>query len=400
MAANYAVYVLDVSGNRITQIKNFVHTHLSGNTYHKGNIIQLTRVLSSYATLDIRVAREDPMFAKFGNIVDPWKYGLEVTHGGTTIFKGVIADNSPYRRQYWVDVHAYGYLFRLDRKLVNRDPAQTPDNGSENYRTFDGSNGITTMAQAITTMISEAKAACPANDIIQRITIGNIVNPNFPAGFMKADGVTPLTGPWTFSSDMTLQFDYKSILYVIQSFAVYAVCDFELTDDLVLNFTPTFGVDRSQQLTFEFGPRGQIFDYNVPLQGERQLNSLWGIASDNDGNILHIQQTDQNSINDNDILLEGVMGFTDVKDSNSLQSRVVQELNLISEPSSVINVYMNRKAYPFSMYDVGDIVTIKIDDGMVQVNEPRRITAIGLDVRDTGTEFITLQTNPPLLGQV
>lgn len=399
MPEDYSVYVINNNGNRITEIKNFVHTHLSGNTYHKGNIIQITRRLSSFNTCQLRLAKEDPMFTQFPqypNIVQPWQFGIEVTHQGGTIFKGNIVNNAPYRRQRYIDVNAYGFPFRLDKKLVNRDPVKSPPDGSENYRTFKTG----TMADAVRAIITEAQAACPSSDPIQKITFGSIVNPPFPSGFVRADGVTALTGAWTFSDDMQLQFDYKSILYILRSFAVYAQCDFEITDNYVLNFGQNIGVDHSKDVVFEFGPRGQIFDYNVPLAGERQVNSLWGIATDNNANVLHLQQNDNNSISQNGILLEGVLGFTDAKDANTLQSRTTQELNLIAQPSSVINVYLNRKAYPFANYDVGDLCTIKINDGPVQFNGVRRITAISLDVRDTGTEFITIETNPPLPGQV
>jgi hypothetical protein len=44
---------------------------------------------------------------------------------------------------------------------------------------------------------------------------------------------------------------------------------------------------------------------------------------------------------------------------------------------------------------VGDIVNVKIKDGIIDFNGPRRIVGITTTVHNTGKEFAYVQTNKP-----
>lgn len=380
---SYAVYLLDQNRQRIGQMQNLVPNNKTG------NILSVIKRLSNYHSASFRVAKDDPIFKQLGNIVQPWHNGVEITHNNVTIFKGLVMNN-PHRTSRYIDVQAYSYLFRLTKKLVKRDVEVNPGDGKDNYRTFNTG----TLAAAVQSIITEAQTAVPANDLIKGITFGTINNPNFPSGFVKAD-TTPLTGAWNFSSDITLQFDYKSLLYVLQSFGIYANCDFELTDSLVLNFKNFLGRDQSS-MVFEYSNTGAVFDYDLPLNGQRMTNDLWGIAADLEGNVLHVETPDTVSQTQYGFL-EDVVGFLDVKDINPLKARTTEELPIIAYPDNTINIWIDasKSDYGFGMYDIGDIVTIKINDGIIAMNARRRLTGINLTVHNTGREIITVETNPP-----
>lgn len=382
MSPDYKVYILNANRERIARLKNLVVFDT------EGNILKYAKQLSNYGYCKFRIGRNDPVLAQHGNILQPYKYGVEVTRGGITVWIGMIVNN-PHRKRNYIDVMAYGYLFRWKKLQVNHDPELKPGDGLDNYRTFKSG----TMAAAITATFNEGKTKAGGSDILASFTLGEITNPQFPDGFTKDDGST-LAGDWTFSDDMTLQFDYKSILYVWQTFGMYANCDMEITDDLKLNFKPYIGT-RQNNIVFRYGRNGNILDYDVPLRGERTTNDLMGIAADLEGNVLHISQRDEASVADLG-LLQDAEGFLDVKERNALKIRLSEEMRFRSTPDSSINVLLNERAHPVGKWGLGDTVTVKIGDpaNIVVVDEARRITAYSIAVRNTGKEFVTVETNP------
>ena len=125
------------------------------------------------------------------------------------------------------------------------------------------------------------------------------------------------------------------------------------------------------------------------------MNDLWGIATDSTGRVYHVEQTDSTSLNTYG-KLEDATGYADVKDSNFLRTRINQDLLFTKTPDeSPINILLNEKGYPLGQYDIGDIVTVKIKDNVININERRRIVGITVNLHDTGRELVTVQTNRP-----
>lgn len=375
----YVVEILDSSRNPIAQIKNLVPIN------QRGTVLRFRKVLSNWGSCLFRVQSRDPVLSS--NILEPWKYGVRIKRNNAVIFQGIIINN-PRRNSEFIEVEARTYLYRLDKLFVKRDAATAAEPYKDNYRTFDSG----TMKAAVEAVLSEGKAAVNTGDVLKSFTNGTIENPDFPNYFTKGDG-SALTGGWTFSSDMTLQFDYKSILYVLKAFGIYANADFEVTNDLVFNFKKYIGV-KQPELVFEYSNYGSIVDYDVPLNGERMTNDLLGIAVDVENKILHFNKRDEASVK-NYLLMQDVAAFLDVKDKNALRARIIEELPFVAQPDSTINAVLNEKAYPLGQYDVGDTITLKIKDGIIDVNQQRRVVGISVEVHHTGTELITLQTNLP-----
>jgi len=384
MAQSYSIEILDRSREFVTPVNILVPIDTSNNTMH------ITFRLSNWGKCRFRVATKDPLFETVGDVLEPWKYHVRVKREGTTIWQGVIVKN-PIRNRKYVEVVAYSYLFILSKNLIRHDSSATPGDGRDNYRTF--SSG--TMSAAVTALINEAKADVGTNNTISSITVGTIDNPNFPANYTKVDN-TPLTGAWTFSSDMTLQYDYRDTLYLIASMASYPACDYELTNSLVFNFRTFLGT-RQPKLCFKYGPNGNVLDYNIPRDGERMANSLMGVAADFGNQILHVEKADEASVNTYG-KIQDVAAFIDVKNTNALRSRLTEELRLISTPDSEIQLTLNNKAYPFGQYGIGDIVTVDIQDGVISFKEQRRIVGVDIRVDNAGGDSVTLFTNRPKEG--
>jgi hypothetical protein len=239
------------------------------------------------------------------------------------------------------------------------------------------------------------------NHILSTMTLGTIENPDYPQGLTSDFDSSSLTGPWSFGDGSesnkgpTVQFDYHTMLYVLQTFGNYSYADFRINYDLTFDFKKFLGKKQQDVLTFSYGNQGNIVDYNAPRFGKRQMNKVTAIATDPNGVILANDQSNQDSINTYG-LLEGVAAYSDVKGAGILASRSKAELPLVDTPDeSNITIYLNEKSYPLGMYGVGDLVTIKIKDTGIDLTQIRRIVGITVNQHNTGRETIAVQTNRP-----
>ena len=271
-----------------------------------------------------------------------------------------------------------------------RRDADKPDTDEDesNFRVFKTG----TMGSIVTDIFNQAKADLGTSHILASATIGTVETPDYPANF--TDGSSPprpLTGAWSFSDAVALQYDYHSALFVIKNFGNYTNADFELTRDLVFNFKKR---NRISGITFNYNTiGGNIIDYNVPRLGMRMSNEIVGIAADDEGKILHATQRNSASVATNG-LLQTAKAFNDVKSKNPLEARLAEELRLISDPEeSPINIILNEKAYPLGQYGLGDIIWVKIKDHIIDFQKERRIVGITVTLHNTGRELIAIQTN-------
>lgn len=386
MATRTTVEILNTSLEKIAEIKALYPIN------NQGMVLRYSRELSDYGQCTFRVSTKDPVLTQFGDILKPHTYHIRIRRGQEIVWQGAIVDNTDRNRNY-IEVRAVEYLFYFDKILIRRD-ADKPDTDEDesNFRVF--STG--TMASVITTLITQGKADFGTNHILANMTVGTIESPDYPKNFTtNASPPVAMTGPWNFSADVTLQFDYHSLLFVIKNFGNYTNADFELTNSLVFNFKKRIG-NRTNDITFTYQTvGGNIIDYNVPRFGMRMSNEIIGIAADDEGKILHATQRNSASVSTNG-LMQTAKAFNDVKSKNPLEARLAEELRLISNPEeSPINIILNEKAYPLGQYGLGDIVLVKIKDHIIDIEKERRVIGITVTLHDTGRELVTIQTNNP-----
>lgn len=352
-------------------------------------ILRYSKELSDYGQCLFRISTKDTVLTQFGDILKPHTYHVRIKRGTTTVWQGVIIDN-PERNKNYVEVKAVEYLYYFSKVLIRRDTETVTGDGKNNYRVF--STG--TMASAVQTIFQNAVTDFGSAHPLAAATVGTIENPDYPSNFIDSNGHS-ITGAWNFSSDVTVQFDYHSALYVLKSFGIYAAADFELTTALVFNFKKLIG-QRITGITFNYGTVGtNIVDYNVPRLGGRMVNSLTGIATDDLGKILHIDKTDSSAINTYGLLQEA-RAYTDVKNQNLLDSRLKEELDLLKDPTdSPINIILDEKGYPLGQYNLGDIIWVRINDHVIDFQKERRIVGITVNLHHTGKEMTVVQTNAP-----
>jgi hypothetical protein len=386
--ARTTVEILDSSLNKIAEVKNLYPL----NQNHM--VLRYSKELSDYGFCTFRVSTQDPLFTQYGDIFIPHRYHVRIKRDQAVVWQGAVVDN-PDRNKNYVEVKAAEYEFYLNKVLIKRtskvgygETVPTADIGLH-YRIF--STG--TMATAVTNIVTEAKAALGSSHILNGLTIGTVENPDYPKNFSTSSG-TALTGAWNFSSDVVLQFDYQKVLYALKAFGIYAQADFELTPDLEFNFKKFLG-NKQPSLSFEYGQRGNIVDYNAPRLGSNMVNDYLGIATSPDGTVLHTEKTDDVSKNTYGLMQEA-MAFADVKDSNALAARLAEELSLVKDPAnSPLNLVLDENGYPLGQYDVGDLVNVKIKDGAIDYAGVKRVVGITVNVHGTGREITTVQTNNP-----
>lgn len=378
------VEILNLSLSKVAEIKNLYPLN------RNGDILRYSKELSDYGLCTFRVSTKDNLLSTFGDILVPHQYHVRVKRGGTTVWSGAIVENTERNKNY-IEVVAAEYDFYLDKVLVRRDPEVVSGDGKNNYRTFTSGTMAAAVQDIVTTAKTDFGSSHPLGTLV--ISSSNIENPNYPSNFVSSTGAA-LTGAWTFSDFITLQFDYHSVYYVLKQFGIYASCDFEIDENLNFYFKPFIG-NKQNGITFTYGFQGNIIDYNFPRLGRRMVNDLTGIAADSSGVILHASQSDATSRATYG-LLQGATAFNDVKDTNMLKTRLSEELSYITTPEvSPINIHLDEKGYPLGQYGIGDIVTVKVKDHVIDYEAPRRIVGITVTVHNTGREITVLQTNKP-----
>lgn len=370
----YQVDILDNSLNYKATVTNLAPLDNSG------IFLKYSRKLSARGECHFRIGTLDPLLTSEGDILKPFANHVRIKRFGVVVWQGVIVKN-PARTKNYIDVTAYTYLYLLSRVLINHDTSPDP-----NYRTFKSG----TMASNITTILTEAQTVMGLP--IAGLTAGTIDNPNYPADYKDSLG-NALSGTWTFTENFQLKFDYRDILYVIETLGIYSVFDFELTDALVFNFKSFIG-NKQPNLVFSWGEFGNIEDFNVPRDGDKMANFLQGVAADNQFNILHAEQSDNVSIGTYG-RIAAVAAYGDVKNVNLLNSRLREELLQVSTPDGELHVTLNDRAYPLGQWGVGDTATYQISRGAISVSKLMRIVGYEVKVHDTGKETIRQILNVP-----
>ena len=387
MDKTYTIEILDKSLSVVGIIRNPYPLNV------KGDIIRFNNELSYYGQCTFRVGTEDANLSQYGDIYVPHKYHVRVRRKGKIVWQGAITDNSS-RNKRFIEIIAHEYLFYFDKKLVKRDTAKQSGfvgDDWKNYRYF--STG--TMAAAVTSIMNSAISSFSTNHALSSISLGTIENPNYGKGFTKPNG-TALTGAWTFSvaNNIIMSFDYQTVLHVLRSFGDASTCDFILDNDLEFSFKKMVGSKRLEQ-RFIYGTHGNILNYDVPRYGRRMVNQYTGIAIDDKNQTLHVEQKDNDSISEYGTM-ESSTAFTDVINKNMLSSRLAEDLRFLAVPETApINITIDDKTYPIGTWGVGDIVNVKIKDGLIDYEGPRRIVGITTFVHNTGKEIITVRTNKP-----
>ena len=390
----YQIEILDLSLNKIAEVLTPFPLDKSG------NILQYSKELSDYGQCRFRISASDPILIQYGDIIQPHKYHIRIRRNSAIVWQGAIIDNTKVNSNY-IEIVAAEYLFYLSRVLVSRssnDPSGIANN--DVFRIFNSG----TMATAVTAMMNETitklNNSTNKNSILSGMTLGTIENPNYPPS-MTDSLKNPLTGAWNFSTNFQLTYDFISVYKILKAFGIYSYADFKIDNNLVFSFQKFTGNDHHYDVSFTFTRRNSnIINYNLPRLGHRMVNSIIGMATNNNGVVLHQAQFDSTSISTYG-LMEGTAAYSDVKDIGLLNARIAAELPFIGQPDETnVTIVLNETAaYPLGLWDIGDLVTVKIVNNAINFKDIRRVVGATVMVHSTGREITTVQTNKPLAFQ-
>lgn len=381
------IEILDSNLGFITRVNTPVP--LSG-----GNLVEYSQELSDYGQCRFRVSNYHQLFVQFGDILKPHAFHVRLNRGGVYVWQGAIIENS-HRNKDFTEVIAATYEWYLSKKLVHRSSLNPTTNVADGiYRIFNSG----TMQAAVTAIMTETIADWQSsNHALAGMTLGTIDNPNYPLNL--TDGNTPpnrLTGPWSFGNGIAapqLTFDFHTLLYILKSFGAYTYADFTVDNTRAFQFRRFLGSDRRGNVALIWGQHGNAVDFNLPRFGQRQVNSIFGIATDSNGTILHSAQSDQASIAVSG-LLEGIGAYIDIKDQATLNARIQAELPLVSSiEEGATTMTLDENGYAPGVFNIGDIVDWQVTHTAVQYQQPRRIVGISVTVHNTGREMTTVQGN-------
>lgn len=384
----YKVLILDNQMNVITRVTNFLPLD------NIGNWLEYSRKLSGYGLCRFRVGTKDPLFGTTGDIFQPFANNVQVWRNNTIVWQGTIV-NVPHRTKNFVEIEAYEFEYMLDKVLIKHDP---PDgNGAEDYRTLQTG----TLATALQTLLTEIITDPSRNLFFNKVIVGEVDNPSFPAGSTDANGVALAGQAWDFSKPgQALKFNYQTFYQVAAALGAYTIYDFELVPNssgqLVFNFKPFIG-NPNTGIVFSYitNRLGELEDYDVPLNGKGQVTYLTGLGADFDFQIIQSQQVSPANVVSLYGRLDGVAAFNDTKNLTTLAARTQQELLLMQTPDTEVNVITNTRSIDYGLYNVGDYITLNIQDHFIKYNQLRRLVGTDVKVHVTGKDTIKLITNPP-----
>lgn len=391
---NYQIEILDINLNKLGEVLTPYPLDKSG------NVLQYSKELSDYGQCRFRISAFDDILTQLGDVIQPHKYHIRIRRNTAIVWQGAIIENSKRTKDY-IEIIAAEYIFYLDKILISRSSVDPSLNSANDvFRIFNSGTMATAVTAIMNETITKLKNSTNGNAILANMTLGTIENPNYPPNMTDSSGIL-LTGAWNFSSTLQLTYDFVSVYKVLKSFGIYSYADFSIDNNLVFNFNKFSGNDKHYDVNFTFTKRNSnIIDYNLPRLGQRMVNDLFGIATDNNGKILHKEQTDQTSMTTYG-LMQGVAAYADVKDAGFLNARIAAELPFVGTPDETnVSLVLNETAsYPLGLWGIGDLVTVKVVNNSVNFNDIRRVVGATVMLHNTGREITTVQTNKPLAWQ-
>jgi len=357
----YELWVCNSSGAKIARVKNLVHLQKNST-----NVLEFSDYLSSWGSLKFRVQTKDPIASQ--GYFDPYKYHVKLYRNQKLVWAGIIVNN-PSRNHNFIEVEAYTYEW-----LFTRIPIATPSTDKE--RVFNTG----TMATAVTTVFNEGKAI--SSSPISTYTLGDIDNPNYPWNGQ----------PWNFTDVYVMNFYYNDLFTVLSSFADVTNADFEVTPDKVFNFKSRIGSDRLD-IVLKYGKSGNVDDYDSPLDGGGYTNDMLILSRNETG--AAVIKNEQSSADQFPTYgrLWSTVSLDEEIAQDILNSKSKNIYKASAELDNQVNMTLNDKALPIGTYQLGDRITVQIDDGPVQFNHVRRVVGWRVNVTDTMVERATIITN-------
>jgi len=195
-------------------------------------------------------------------------------------------------------------------------------------------------------------------------------------------------------------FDEKIGEKIIQLTEVINGFDFEITPSIKVNTLGVFNVYSKRgstlntfRLEYGQGLKNNIQSWSRKRTLSDMVNSVI-VEGEGYGDIaLKSTQTDSSMITAVG-LLQGRVQEKSVNQQTTLDSRADEFIRVRKTEQPLYDITLNNAYDEFGLYDIGDIVSVKIKYGYVDINVNMRIYGIDVRVSDTGEEVIKLTVSP------
>lgn len=323
--------------------------------------ISLTRVLSSVGELVFTIPKEDPKFSLLSGL----KSHLKVVRNGTVIWKG----NYDFLRENLDSYVIFGSTYEalMDYYLVVPDAPST-----STVRKFTGKKIATEIIQVLfneVTALSNSLLAFP-------FSMGTLENP-----------YTPST---TTEMTVNMEFEYDTLLDVVQRGAYAGGADFEITTEKVLNFYRRKGANKPNiVLHLKDLEPSNIRDFQKDTDFRRIGNDIYAFGVGVGVNFLKANSADATSQSSYGLVQRNLGIPKNLVDQATLNKLVADQINLVKSPPSLTTPKVMPSGFDlFNGWDLGDNVYIDIDHGGTLVTEYQRVIGVQLAYANNGAESI------------
>lgn len=212
-------------------------------------------------------------------------------------------------------------------------------------------------------------------------------------------GLTQGTIQATQNRDRTY-FDEKIGEKIIQLTEVINGFDFEITPSIKVNTLGVFNVYSKRgaalntfRLEYGEGLKNNIQSWSRKRTLSDMFNSVIVEGEGLGDARLTSTETDTALITSVG-LLEGRVQEKSINQQTTLDSRADEFIRVRKTEQPLYDITVNNAYDDFGLYDVGDIVPVRIRYGYVDINTTMRIYGIDVQVSDTGEEVIKLTISP------
>lgn len=165
--------------------------------------------------------------------------------------------------------------------------------------------------------------------------------------------------------------------------------DLDITNDRVFNVYSTKGIDRTEDIIFEYGTNVVSAKVTEDFVGITNKAIVIGQSTDDTSDLIRIERNDTDS-QTNYKLRESLDSEMDVSNTNTLEDKGDAILRKYSQPLLKVDMELVDNRINVTQFDVGDLIRLIIKNGIYNIDEEYRVFEYTVTYNDSNTEHLNL----------
>lgn len=235
-----------------------------------------------------------------------------------------------------------------------------------------------------------------ASDVHSNQNEGEIIQDLINDTQALSDGDLGITiGANSSTANRTRTYEDKNVRDAMEQMSsVIDGIDFEITPDRVLNIYDKKMTDRSNSHVFSYGDdavgTANILTVKEVLDASEIRNDVKGYGKDT------LSTTRSSAASQAAYgLRSGIYSYQDISELATLEGHLDDIIRTNGAPTRQLSVTLAPGKEPlFGTYEIGDVVTIRVNKGVVDIDQPVRIYGWDVTIDNDGVEYIKLLINP------